>query len=263
MSLGWQILLHALSMLWRNLGAALRLSVGPALLAAGFMVLVLGLGGGVMAAFEPASRAAGLAGLGLLAGLMLGVLAAFVAMLWIAVGWHRYVLLQEPVQGIFPPLRGDAMAGYLGRSIVIAVITLVVVALVGGALGLALGAVTTPGQGWERPGLALVWSGALGLVATVIGYRLGPMLPASAIGAPIGIAAAWRATRGANLAFVALAVLTVLLSGLVQAVGTALLALWAPLGMVWNLAAGWASGMIAISLLTTLHGHFVQGRPLG
>lgn len=263
MALGWAILVHALGMLWRNLGAALRLSIGPALLVAVFFAVLLGFGGALMGGAEPGSGAAAFGGAVVLGGIALGFFVVVAAMLWVAVGWHRHVLLEEPVRGIFPPLQAGAMAGYLGRSILLALITLAAVVAVGGALGLALAAVSAPGQGWEHPVLAMIWAGGLGLVATVIGYRLAPMLPASAIGAPIGVAAAWRATRGATVAFVVLAGLTVALSVLIQAVGTLLLTIWAPLGMIWNFAAGWASGMITISLLTTLHGHFVQGRTLG
>lgn len=179
--------------------------------------------------------------------LLLGI-AAVLASLWIAVAWHRYVLLGEAPAGWLPPWPGPAVSGYLWRSVL---------------LGLTVGLAAVPVAVLSAVLLPPVAMLALTVgVASFIFFRLSPILPAIALGKPLGFRAAWQATAGAAGTIAGLAGLMILGS----------LALQIPtmlsgdpnslLSLVYSVVVGWFAMMIGITLLTTVYGHCVEGRGL-
>jgi len=113
-------------------------------------------------------------------------LSAFVsigAWLWLAVGWHRYVLAGEAPSG-----------SYLGKLILTFLPALpplicVVVAIT----------VATPDEVYWAPSAGAVISDtvmafAIMFVAMYFGLRLGPILPAAALDQPMKLVDAWRKT---------------------------------------------------------------------
>jgi hypothetical protein len=259
--LGWKIFAHSIGMVWRNLGAAARLSIGPILLfLAGALIvpLALALYPGALSTQEPS--------IGVLVVFGLGAPAAFAlviaAMVSFAVGWHRHVLLEIPVQGLFTPGTRSRLLPYLGRTVQIFVITALVVLTINGVIMVLRGLVIGQNPAWDDTTFSGVWSAAMWLIGTLIGYRLAPVLPATALGAPIGVATAWRTTRGANVDVVVMALLSVGLSTVLQLIAQGLTEALPLLGVLWVFVAGWFSAVLTISILTTIYGHFVEGREL-
>jgi hypothetical protein len=237
----------------RNVGSALRVSVGP------LAILVL-----LMLA-SPA----------FLTGSTLFSISTFFVS-WVAVAWYRYVLREELPGGYFPPFYHPetlrhllwSFAFLMGATVLAGVLFGILVAIfhpLARSFGLTKDAVAM--------GSLLL---ALPLI-TYLGLRLGLVLPAAALGRPMTILASWRATRGSHreiLSFAALgaAVLATiatagpalvgltLVHSLGHVSGSADLAVWLLLAAV--LALSWLSMMLVLAALTTLYGHLVEGRPL-
>jgi hypothetical protein len=118
-------------MLLRNLGAAARLSAGPVLIAvaitAGLAALGLGsfaslmAGSGTELSPEEAAAAAAQLGWGAVFGSIVSAVVWLFVLTWVAVAWHRYVLLEEHTT-FLPPLRQDLVWPYLGRTILLGII---------------------------------------------------------------------------------------------------------------------------------------------
>lgn len=189
---------------------------------------------------------------------LLTVILAVVAFVWIAVAWHRYILLDEIPAGQFPAFNGQRMLSYAGYSIGIGII--------GFALSFVLtaiiGIVTIPLLGM----VGAFITGVIGLAAVlIVGYRLAPLLPASAIDKPLTISQAWEATNGANVPIIILAVLSAV-AALVIDIPAFILAMAGPIGgflaLLWTLATGWVKMLVGVSILTTLYGHYVERRSI-
>ncbi len=107
--MGGQIVVHAFRLVFRNLSDALKVSVGPyliGLVVAALAMMALGgspaawLSGNVdMMAGDPMAAA----GLGF-ASLVAMLVMLFISS-WVAVAWHRFVLLEE-YPGVLPALAG-------------------------------------------------------------------------------------------------------------------------------------------------------------
>ncbi len=190
-------------------------------------------------------------------GLLTAVL-AIVAFVWIAVAWHRYILLDEVPEGQFPAFNSSRMLSYAGYSILVGVIGLVLSFVVTAVVGL----VAVPLLGI----VGGVITGLLGLAALlIVGYRLGPILPASAVGKPLTIGQAWAATNGANVPIIILAVISAG-AALIIDIPAFVLMLAGPIGgflaLLWTLATGWVKMLVGVSILTTLYGHYVEQRAI-
>ena len=100
--MGWDIVRHSFAMLFRNFGNALRISVGPILIAlvAGF--LILGVFGSNLDALPQDIEQGQLPPEIAFAVLLILLLFIFVSA-WIAVAWHRFILLED-YPGLLPPL---------------------------------------------------------------------------------------------------------------------------------------------------------------
>lgn len=233
------ILQHAVALLGRNLGTALRLSIGPLVLVWMLDLAVRGRSGGGALALDGAASWA----LGLLQALILA---------WLAVAWHRFVLLEEAPVGLLPRLHGPETLTYAMWTF-LAQVALALFAMTGGrALAEAAAALPWPG------GLALALAIAVGFAWT--GLRLGLVLPAAALGRRLDLAEAWRlsAPAAGRLWGVAAAVMA---AGML---GPWLALAWAPplLHAALGLAVAWAGLMLGLCLLTTLYGHLVERRSL-
>lgn len=251
--MGWKLFLRAVNLLIENLPEALRVSAVPYGLVLLASVLLL-----EPAATPAAGTGDGTGQLGLGGGsLALPVLALnLVASLWIAVAWHRYVLLAERPAGWLPAWHGPEMLGYLWRSIVIGLI--VGVAVVGIAIPLGALAVGVPPL---APLVPIVG----GFIGALLFYRLGVALPARAVRRDMGLGDAMEATRGhtgtvATLAFLTLAFTLMLqiptaLDGMAGGAGGTVTA-------IYQGVAGWIGLMVGVSTLTALYGVVVEGRPV-
>ncbi|SIS51774.1 hypothetical protein SAMN05421759_101166 [Roseivivax lentus] len=242
----WDIFSHSVRLVWRNRWDALRIS--GALYAAYAVVQVLFLGsfdagptaGGDMTDIDPSEAS----------GMVVAILLQFAITLWIAVAWHRFVLLEEYPGGWLPRFHGGAILSYLWRSIVIGfAIALVIV------LPATLVATIAP--------VLSVFAILAGLFfAIVFGFRLAPALPAAAMGTQVGFKEAWDATRGETGTAIALAFIGVFAAILIQMPIFVIAALSEGLGNIAFIVVNWFVTLVSASVLTTLYGHYVQGRPI-
>lgn len=249
---GMDIIRHGIDMLLRNLSQALRISAGPFVLLFLATLVLAAIGLGAADVNPETGEITGSIGGGALGGLI-GLLLGLLVFSWVAVAWHRYVLLEERPAGLLPAFRSELVWPYLGRSVLIAVI-LIVAAI---PLGLLLGLVFAAGQ-------SVAATVIVGLVMWIVlgwlGMRLSLVLPARAVDKPITFGESWAATAPASgaiaLVVVVLGVLNVLLSLLFAQVGANVV------GTLLGLILQWFTTMIGLSVLTTLYGSLVERRQL-
>ena len=189
---------------------------------------------------------------------LITLILAIVAFVWIAVAWHRYVLLDEMPAGQFPEFNRSRLLSYGGYSLLIGAIGFAVMIVVGAIIGfIALAA-----QGMI---LITIIAGLLGLIALlIVSYRLAPILPATAVDKPLTLRQAWDATNNANTAIIVLAILSAI-AALIIDIPAFILASAGPLaflGVLWSLATGWVKMIVGVSILTTLYGHYIEGRAI-
>lgn len=248
---GWRIFVHSVRLIVNNLGDALRVS--------GLLYLVQ-VASQIYAYTRLPARPVGAPGLPAeefttsgeagIFGLLF--LATVVASLWIAVGWHRFVLEEEYPRGWVPRWHGGAMLSYLWRSILV-FLAVAVLMLVAGLI-VAMAALISPAL------IAIFGLGIVGL-GSYLFFRLGVTLPATAVGHKLSLRESWNATRDRDGAIVVLAFITIAATALIQLPNFA----GEPrslLTLVYTLVTGWVATMVGISVLTTLYGHYVQGRPI-
>lgn len=250
--MAWSVVRHALTMVFGNFGNALRVSLGPFLIGAGVAFLFASL-------LLPSASA----GLGFLVVLLV-ILMFLSVFAWIAVSWHRFVLLEE-YPGLIPVLSDRPILGYMGKSLwislVIAVPMVLILALFGGALGLGsnvsvdlLNPMT--GQTTGRIILNVVF----GVLFSYIWFRLALGLPGKAIGKTLGLAESWIESSPASKAIFG----TVLIVNLLNFAANMFVVLMGDnvIGLLLGLFVAWTTLMVGVSLLTTFYGHLVEGRDL-
>ncbi len=255
--MGHSIFLHSIRLLFSNFAVALRISV-PLMI----VVVVGTIGGAVLLASSGVSvapRGVPAAIFYLFPGpAIVYFVAVLVAGLWVVVAWHRFVLLDEAPGPLLPTWRGDRILAYFIKSLLITAL----VFLAGVVMGIVVVAIGAVAHGsWP---ILLPLSLALYAVVVLISYRVSPMLPAVAIGEQMTFGDAWRATKGASDEILILAVESVIASAVISLPIYVLPAnlVGSLLSMVWSAGVTWLTTMVGVSILTTLYGHFVQGRAL-
>ncbi len=229
---GWKIFAHSMGMVVGNLAIAIKITLIPAIIGVAAMVAMVTVMGVSFetfadeAALERLVREQG-------AGAVLGPFFLFLLILlvvefWVFVAWHRFVLLEEYPTGWIPAFRTDRILAYFGKALLLGLIA------VGMALILSLGAA------------------AIGAIAGQAG----------AIGKPLKISEAWAATRGTSWALVLVLIIAGVVQFLMQIVATLSMAVFAPLGFVFLLLAMLVMTLVNVSILTTLYGHYIEGRAL-
>ena len=269
----WAIFRHSLRQVFRNLGGALRVSGVLYLVQISLTLAIFGpivLTKGVSAA-QPVSGAQSGA---LIAAVIITVLTG----LWIAVGWHRYVLLiEEPA--LVPKLHLDRVLGYFGKGILIGLVMVIPAIVAGFLMALVLAAIVSAALKGQVISLETVIPLALqielSLAALIIavpvlaiGLRLSSILPGVALKAGQPLFEGWAATAHEMGAFLMLAVLCVtgiFLLGLPEMLWPSpdhSLTLSAAPILIYQVASQWVQTMIGVSILTTLYGHYIEKRPL-
>ena len=249
--MGLTLFVHAVTLVFSHVRPALRISallyLVPAILYQVALATILAPNLNSPTAMSVASAILGL----------IAVVAAF----WIAVAWHRYILLDEMPETIAPPFRGDRLLAYFGNSLLVGLIALGIGLVVFVPLGIVAG-VTAGGGGTPLFLLLLVPLVGYFLI-TAFTYRFSLILPASAIGKPITLSQAWAATSVANGTIFALAFMSVLCIVLLTLPG-----LWirsnvgSLAAVIWQTLVGWIELMVGVSIITTLYGHYIEKRPV-
>lgn len=251
---GWTIFTHSVRMVFGNLGPALRVSgliYGAYIIVNAYFILnysddLQALALNMEKGHMPTQLPSGLAG-----AMVLNFATALLTSLWIAVLWHRYLLLEENPDTIIPPLYGRIIAAYLGKTIQLAMM----LAVVGIALGLVFSLLL--GQ-FAAAMIPLLLLGVL----LYLSYRFGLVMPAVALNTPLTFKASWEKTKPAAGAIAQLAGIAVVFAIIIQIPSNMNPDPTSIINLVYSYVMEWISMMVGVSVLTTLYGIYVEGREL-
>lgn len=240
---GWKLISHSLFLLRYNFKDAIRISAP--LFAMMGVGLVIG-GPDLIESLRTAGSSQGSAH-------HVMFLFAVCIWLWVAVGWHRLVLLEEFGHGL-PALHLRPMAAYFGRFLMILSCASFACVMV----GFVVVAYSRRPDFWFFSGIASAAATGLWLF-----LRLSPTLPAAALGHSITLHQAWRATIGQSgamfLAGVVLMVCYLVSSALAIIIFAEIHRLS---GALLFVVVQWAYVMWGASMLTTIYGVTVEKRSL-
>ena len=256
-----KIIRHAFLMVFRNFGAAIRISF-PLF----FFALV-----GIMSVLALAS-VTGSFGPGIL---LIGIVffaAHLLATAGAAVGWHRYILLEERKTGWFSSFSQAQIMPYLLKVVLVTIAVMVIAVLATLALTsvLAIAGVVSVYTTFEIMAekgatdlfLAVLYILIFAIMTFIswIGLRMSIVLPAVAIESDLSIRQAIAATKPYALATLFFTILgwtipaNALLVDYLMSNDTGLLSL--SITVIVN----WFAMMLGLSILTTLYGVAVEGR---
>jgi len=251
---GWYLFKHAVSMLVRNWQMVIQIFLLPTVLV-GVILGVLAQQTEVLALLSPGAASEFTPGGGLVGSVLLTAIVVMLISMWPIVAWHRYVLEEEQNPGFLPPLHLDRILAYAFQGILIGLLVLLAmipVLIVIAVLASVLGGNFVHVLPILEPGLAL-------LPAWVF-LRLSITLPDVALGKTrLSITDAWKATSDAFGPVFGLVLITVVMQ---FAIEQSLLLLTGPVVVVWWALTSVVFGLIQVSILTTLYGHYVEKRPI-
>lgn len=249
---GLRIFTHSVKLVFGNFGMALRIS--GVLYLGGILILGVAVAIGYVRLGDT-GMANGAVPVGWLA---MGLAALAFCLLWLVVPWHRFVLLNEVPTRLVPRFNGGAILAYFGR--VLLVIFPILLAVLGVAIAIGVATAIAP----HAPMATGPWVVFPALVATttahLIVYRIGPILPAAALRTELSVAEAWRRTAGNWGSLLVLALVGDLFEFALDIPKRFLLPEFS--GAVLSILTTWVKLMVGVSILTTLYGHFVEGREL-
>jgi hypothetical protein len=254
--MAWSIFVHSLRQVFGNIGGALQVS-GILMLAQAGILLTFGK---ALLMDQPAQRAMMEGGSFPWGQFLLAFLLIAIISLWIAVGWHRYILLNERPT-LVPALKLDRMLGYFGKSLLIGLILLVPAFL----LGLVAGAVATAllKGGTGLIGVFIVMGLVVYLPLVTIATRLATALPGVALEPGVPLFSGWEATKGATWTIAGVVLLSLICFGGIELIATRVFPDPTALpAVVVSVVTQWAATMVGVSILTTLYGHYVEKRSL-
>jgi hypothetical protein len=260
--MGGRIVQHAFGMIFRNLSESLKIMLGPSLIAVAIFYLLVGTSNVSVAQFFAAMQMQGGMDPSVASAapvILMGLILYFVIFCWIAVAWHRFVLLEE-YPGVLPALPLATVAYYAWRSFGLAVLLTVGSIPVLMILGLALGPMM---MGGAASGVVeLIFGLIVTTVFTYFWFRIAIVLPATSVGEPLSLREGWGATArmsGAilNTAFI-MSLINLVLTLVVSIVGS----VSGLLGQAVYLGGTLLILLAGVSVLTTLYGHLIEGRDL-
>lgn len=239
--MGVKLFMHAVRLLVDNLAVAIRIS--GVIYVVCILIPTLLLPGGEQAASSDQ--------------LPLQLLASIISLgggIWIAVAWHRFILLDEIPAGFVPVFDGRRLLSYLGWSILLGLILVPIgigVALIGGLLSASGG-----------PGMVILVGAVSVFILTAMLYRFAAILPAVAVDQKMRLGEAWRATRGATGDILVLTLISTLCILVIDLPSLAFTGSFEIIGRTWQAVTSWVVLLVGASILTTLYGHYAQGRPI-
>jgi len=172
---------------------------------------------------------------------------------WLAVNWHRFILLQEYPKSFLPIWRTRLVISYAIRTVQLGAIFIGVV-LVGSIFAGVLGHLLHP--------IVTIVS-LIAVVAAVIWltYRIGLVMPAVAVELPLDFADSWDRTAPLSRDVLIVGILTALISlGALHMVSLIAATGWT--SVILRALVGWFMVLFGISCLTTLYGVAVENRTL-
>ncbi|MGB0798143.1 MAG: hypothetical protein ACPGRD_02325 [Planktomarina sp.] len=255
----FKITIHALRMIFTNFSSALKIALVPFVLSQlvglGFYYFLTGQLFASQAELQSVLMTDGYGKF--LLGMLVMLVLSIVLMAWIAVGWHRFVLLEEYPNGFLPKWHGDQTKAYIGKILLLMLILMglgFVGGLVAGLLGALLAVAIHP--------LAVVVPMLLVYLAMLwIFTRLSLVLPSVSIGNPMGFGEAWEHTKPMSGTILGVAIL----SGIVIYVPAALQFIAPENGVfiaIVSFVVGFFGVLLGASVLTTIYGIIIEKREL-
>ena len=257
--MAFQIIRHAFRMVFGNFREALKVSVGPYVILALIFVLVIGMIGDTGGMFDASMPMAGAEPMRPGAALALFALVPVLLFVvsWVAVAWHRFILLEE-YPGLLPSLADRPIWPYAGRSLLYGIVVLLAaLPLIFLVMGLAM-PLMMAGSGLAS---ILIFVAITGFM-TYLWLRIAIALPSVAVGQPITMADAWRASKGMSGTIFGVAFLLMGINGLASVLTAQFSAVLPLVGFLLDVALQWTVLMLGVSVLTTFYGHLIEGRDL-
>lgn len=176
---------------------------------------------------------------------------------WLAVGWHRFVLLEEYPNGWLPAWHGSNIIGCVFRVILLGLIYIglaISLGLVAGMLGVALANIL---------GVIGVFIPMVSVIVVILWVlmRLSLVLPAIAIGEAMRFGEAWEKTKPVQLHILG-SMLIIALIYYVPSLIMSVLSLNLGLELLIQMIIGFFATLISVSYFTTLYGVVVEEREL-
>lgn len=262
---GWRILKHSIGMLWRNFGIVMRISLVLVILS---FAVKLGLKPWIAShAVAPIQRDP------LVAFVLLQIpaLLSMIIWAWIAVNWHRFILLNERPKSWVPTLRGNNIFMYLLWIIILVTICILFLTPL---ISLVLALFRSSLAAGFRPNTAeivLIYGLCIFvfLLVVVVMMRLSPVFVSRSLGEKVGLREAWRLTEGASGSIFSIFIIVLIFLAALTAGWMAVLTFFTSLimSMIFvilpiYLALVWLSGMLLVSVMTTFYGVCVEKREL-
>ena len=252
--MAWNIVRHAFVIVFGNLKEALKVSVAPFIMLVCIIAVsafLLGLPiGGEQTTLANANFTGSLA--------LLFIIIAVAVMFtfgWIAVTWHRYILLEE-YPGVVPSISDRPIGTYIARMLMIVLqMSCVMIPLMFLVLPLIMG-------GGGRTIAGFVGVVGLNVMLTFIWLRLSVSLPSVAVGEPMGSVEAWTKTNDVWEMILGISIIVIVLNFAATTIVTTLFSGIPVVFGVLSIAVQWVSMMVGISILTTIYGHVIEGRSL-
>lgn len=267
MDYGYQLLRHVFQQVFGNLGAAARITIIPILLAyalcAAILLSVVGpvfmelfqqqpaaYGETVDIPFASEAEAMAFTGRFFLAFILcLPVFLIFYS--WAAVGWHRYVLLEELPSGVAANWSWAKIKGYVWAVVRIALM----MTLLGFAAAILIGIVlaAVPFQA-----VAVFLTIGLTIGFTWVLTRLGLILPSAALGQYMKMGESWSATAPVASSIL----LPIIIIPLIFFIVNTAAGFLGVIGVILTLLVWWVQILANLALMTTLYGNLIEGRQL-
>ncbi|WP_353299421.1 hypothetical protein [Sulfitobacter pacificus] len=196
--------------------------------------------------------------------------AIILLVLWPVIAWHRLLVLNEATKGYVPSFRLKCVLWYLlylvGLGLLLALVTLPLLAALGPTMLWSIDHEAVI-NGKMLPPQFFIFQALISLPAIYLGIRFCLILPSAAVEDQVGIFDSWRYTRKMGTAAVALAILSAVVSLILQ---VALIAA-APILMEANgtgsmviqigqLAGQLLSSLFVISLMSTMFVSLVRNK---
>lgn len=248
-AIAWRLLMHSLTMLTRNVGTILKIFTFPIMLSVLLIIAIfVQVQGGVM--FQLFMGDIGSV-IGPLFLVFVFVILINLVLIWPIITWHRFVLLETPVDWV-NRVEISRIFSYFLSYVGIVVLVLIPTLTLVWAFGMSGGVLFTS--------LWLVFNYTISIVMPWVIYRLTPVLPGVALGLEgNGFGAAWTATKpGSGVLFCLSVILAVF--GLLQS-GAGLI-LPEGLFVVVSVLISIFLFFLQISIATTIYGVYVEGREI-
>ncbi|MBD3679754.1 MAG: hypothetical protein HUJ27_15315 [Rhodobacteraceae bacterium] len=249
---GWSIFVHAVRMVLNNIDVALRISAVPyGIVIILTLAMLFTSGFNFLGAQQPMVMHSG----GFWTALFVLYVLWIVMSVWIAISWHRFVLLAEVPEGLVSRFRGGPVIKYIGVSFLLGLMVGIILVVVVMIVGFVLAAIS--------PHIGPVIAGLLGFfLFFAIFYRLTPVLPAIAIEKRVSFGESWTATGGQTGTIILVALILTVLSVLFSLPSLMSSQINPYIDLIYSLVTNWVVTMFGVSVMTTLYGHYIEGRAL-